>query len=131
MRCPEGSLETHGASEVTYVSIPSRRPYSVVVLDEIEKAHSEAMHRAHSLTHPLVPSSILASPAVSRCAICQVLNLLLQVLEDGRLTDGKAETYFSCSSIPYGGLCKGRTVSFSNSIIARGSAVPHVMAAGC
>lgn len=47
-----------------------RRPYSVVVLDEIEKAHVE------------------------------VLNLLLQVLEDGRLTDGK-----------------GRTVSFGNCII--------------
>lgn len=47
-----------------------RRPYSVVVLDEIEKAHSE------------------------------VMNLLLQVLEDGRLTDGK-----------------GRTVNFSNCII--------------
>ncbi|CAE7791280.1 clpC [Symbiodinium microadriaticum] len=53
-----------------------RRPYSVVVLDEIEKAHSE------------------------------VLNLLLQVLEDGRLTDGK-----------------GRTVSFSNSIIVMTSNV--------
>jgi len=47
-----------------------RRPYSVVVLDEIEKAHPE------------------------------VLNLLLQVLEDGRLTDGK-----------------GRTVSFANCIV--------------
>mmetsp|Transcript_52746 Transcript_52746/g.136206 ORF Transcript_52746/g.136206 Transcript_52746/m.136206 type:complete len:625 (+) Transcript_52746:3-1877(+) len=47
-----------------------RQPFSVVVLDEIEKAHPE------------------------------VMNLLLQVLEDGRLTDGK-----------------GRTVSFSNCII--------------
>jgi len=47
-----------------------RRPYSVVVLDEIEKSHPE------------------------------VLNLLLQVLEDGRLTDGK-----------------GRVVTFSNCII--------------
>jgi len=53
-----------------------RRPYSVVVLDEIEKAHAE------------------------------VLNLLLQVLEDGRLTDGK-----------------GRTVSFNNSIIVMTSNV--------
>ncbi|CAE7461058.1 clpC [Symbiodinium pilosum] len=53
-----------------------RRPYSVVVLDEIEKAHSE------------------------------VLNLLLQVLEDGRLTDGK-----------------GRTVNFSNCIIVMTSNV--------
>jgi len=53
-----------------------RRPYSVVVLDEIEKAHAE------------------------------VLNLLLQVLEDGRLTDGK-----------------GRTVSFSNTIIVMTSNV--------
>jgi len=47
-----------------------RRPYSVVLLDEIEKAHTE------------------------------VFNLLLQVLDDGRLTDGK-----------------GRTVDFRNSIL--------------
>ena len=46
------------------------RPYSVILLDEIEKAHPE------------------------------VFNLLLQVLDDGRLTDGK-----------------GRTVDFRNSII--------------
>jgi ATP-dependent Clp protease ATP-binding subunit ClpB len=47
-----------------------RRPYSVVLLDEIEKAHP------------------------------QVLNTLLQVLDDGRLTDNK-----------------GRTVSFKNTIL--------------
>jgi len=47
-----------------------RRPYSVVLLDEIEKAHPE------------------------------VLNVLLQVLDDGRLTDGH-----------------GRTVDFKNTII--------------
>lgn len=47
-----------------------RRPYSVVLLDEIEKAHPE------------------------------VYNILLQVLDDGRLTDNK-----------------GRTVNFKNSII--------------
>jgi ATP-dependent Clp protease ATP-binding subunit ClpB len=47
-----------------------RRPYSVVLLDEIEKAHPE------------------------------VFNTLLQVLDDGRLTDGK-----------------GRTVSFRNTVI--------------
>ena len=47
-----------------------RRPYSVVLLDEIEKAHPE------------------------------VFNTLLQVLDDGRLTDGK-----------------GRVVSFQNTII--------------
>jgi len=46
------------------------RPYSVVLFDEIEKAHPE------------------------------VFNVLLQVLEDGRLTDGK-----------------GRTVNFRNTII--------------
>jgi ATP-dependent Clp protease ATP-binding subunit ClpB len=39
-----------------------RRPYSVVLLDEIEKAHPD------------------------------VFNILLQVLEDGRLTDGKGRT---------------------------------------
>jgi ATP-dependent Clp protease ATP-binding subunit ClpB len=47
-----------------------RRPYSVVLFDEVEKAHP------------------------------QVLNILLQVLDDGRLTDGK-----------------GRTVDFSNTVI--------------
>lgn len=47
-----------------------RRPYSVVLLDEIEKAHSE------------------------------VFNVLLQVLDDGRLTDGQ-----------------GRTVDFRNTVV--------------
>ncbi|MFN8140550.1 MAG: ATP-dependent chaperone ClpB [Fimbriimonadales bacterium] len=47
-----------------------RRPYSVVLLDEIEKAHAE------------------------------VFNVLLQVLDDGRLTDGQ-----------------GRTVDFRNTVI--------------
>ena len=39
-----------------------RRPYAVVLFDEIEKAHPD------------------------------VFNILLQVLEDGRLTDGKGRT---------------------------------------
>ena len=47
-----------------------RRPYSIVLLDEIEKAHPE------------------------------VFNILLQVLDDGRLTDSK-----------------GRTVDFTNTVI--------------
>jgi ATP-dependent Clp protease ATP-binding subunit ClpB len=47
-----------------------RRPYSVVLLDEIEKAHPD------------------------------VFNVLLQILEDGRLTDGK-----------------GRTVDFRNTVV--------------
>ena len=47
-----------------------RRPYSVVLLDEIEKAHPD------------------------------VFNILLQVLDDGRLTDGQ-----------------GRTVSFKNTVL--------------
>jgi ATP-dependent Clp protease ATP-binding subunit ClpB len=47
-----------------------RRPYAVVLLDEIEKAHPD------------------------------VFNILLQVLDDGRLTDGK-----------------GRTVNFQNTVI--------------
>src|SRR5690606_36070102 len=47
-----------------------RRPYSVVLLDEIEKAHPD------------------------------VFNILLQVLEDGRLTDSK-----------------GRTVDFRNTVV--------------
>ena len=53
-----------------------RSPYSVVLLDEIEKAHPD------------------------------VFNVLLQVLEDGRLTDGK-----------------GRTVSFANAVIVMTSNV--------
>lgn len=53
-----------------------RKPYSVILLDEIEKAHPE------------------------------VINLLLQVLEDGRLTDNK-----------------GRTVNFTNTIIVMTSNV--------
>jgi ATP-dependent Clp protease ATP-binding subunit ClpB len=47
-----------------------RKPYAVVLLDEIEKAHKD------------------------------VFNILLQVLDDGRLTDGK-----------------GRTVNFKNTIV--------------
>src|SRR3989440_6381359 len=47
-----------------------RRPYSVILLDEVEKAHPE------------------------------VFNILLQILDDGRLTDGQ-----------------GRTVGFKNTVI--------------
>jgi ATP-dependent Clp protease ATP-binding subunit ClpB len=47
-----------------------RKPYSLILLDEIEKAHSD------------------------------VFNILLQILEDGRLTDGK-----------------GKTINFTNTII--------------
>jgi ATP-dependent Clp protease ATP-binding subunit ClpB len=53
-----------------------RRPYSVVLFDEIEKAHPD------------------------------VFNMLLQILEDGRLTDGQ-----------------GRTVSFRNTVIVMTSNV--------
>jgi len=48
-----------------------RKPYSVILLDEVEKAHSD------------------------------VFNVLLQVLDDGRMTDGQ-----------------GRTVDFKNTVIA-------------
>jgi ATP-dependent Clp protease ATP-binding subunit ClpB len=54
-----------------------RRPYSVVLLDEIEKAHPD------------------------------VFNTLLQVMDDGRLTDGQ-----------------GRTVSFKNSVLIMTSNIP-------
>jgi ATP-dependent Clp protease ATP-binding subunit ClpB len=47
-----------------------RRPYSVVLLDEVEKAHSD------------------------------VFNILLQLMDDGRLTDGQ-----------------GRTVDFKNAVV--------------
>jgi ATP-dependent Clp protease ATP-binding subunit ClpB len=59
-----------------------RRPYSVILFDEIEKAHQD------------------------------VFNILLQVLDDGRLTDGK-----------------GRTVDFKNTIIIMTSNIgSHVIA---
>jgi len=54
-----------------------RRPYSVVLLDEIEKAHSD------------------------------VFNTLLQVMDDGRLTDGQ-----------------GRTVDFKNTVLIMTSNIP-------
>jgi ATP-dependent Clp protease ATP-binding subunit ClpB len=53
-----------------------RRPYSVILLDEMEKAHAD------------------------------VFNILLQVLDDGRLTDGQ-----------------GRTVDFTNTIVVMTSNV--------
>jgi ATP-dependent Clp protease ATP-binding subunit ClpB len=54
-----------------------RRPYSVVLLDEIEKAHPD------------------------------VFNILLQVMDDGRLTDGQ-----------------GRTVDFKNTVLIMTSNIP-------
>lgn len=59
-----------------------RKPYSVVLLDEIEKAHPD------------------------------VFNVLLQVLDDGRLTDGQ-----------------GRTVSFKNTVVIMTSNIgsPHLL----
>ncbi len=57
-----------------------RRPYSVVLLDEIEKAHSDVFHT------------------------------LLQVLDDGRLTDGQ-----------------GRTVDFKNTMVIMTSNAPRDM----
>ncbi len=54
-----------------------RRPYSVILLDEIEKAHPD------------------------------VFNILLQVLDDGRLTDGQ-----------------GRTVNFTNCVLIMTSNIP-------
>ena len=60
-----------------------RRPYSVVLLDEIEKAHSD------------------------------VFNVLLQVMDDGRLTDGQ-----------------GRTVDFKNTVLIMTSNIPGGRA-GC
>jgi ATP-dependent Clp protease ATP-binding subunit ClpB len=60
-----------------------RRPYSVILLDEIEKAHSE------------------------------VLNVFLQVLDDGRLTDSQ-----------------GRTVDFRNTVLVMTSNVGATHLAG-
>jgi ATP-dependent Clp protease ATP-binding subunit ClpB len=65
---PPGYVGYEEAGQLT--EAVRRRPYAVVLFDEIEKAHPE------------------------------VLNVLLQLLDDGRLTDGK-----------------GRTVDFKNAVI--------------
>jgi ATP-dependent Clp protease ATP-binding subunit ClpB len=65
---PPGYVGFEDAGQLT--EAVRRRPYSVVLFDEIEKAHPE------------------------------VLNVLLQLLDDGRLTDGK-----------------GRTVDFKNTVV--------------
>ena len=65
---PPGYVGYEEAGQLT--EAVRRRPYAVILFDEIEKAHPE------------------------------VLNVLLQLLDDGRLTDGK-----------------GRTVDFKNSVV--------------
>jgi ATP-dependent Clp protease ATP-binding subunit ClpB len=65
---PPGYVGYEEAGQLT--EAVRRRPYAVVLFDEIEKAHQE------------------------------VLNVLLQLLDDGRLTDGK-----------------GRTVDFKNTVV--------------
>ncbi len=65
---PPGYVGYEEAGQLT--EAVRRRPYSVVLLDEIEKAHPD------------------------------VFNMLLQVLDDGRLTDGR-----------------GRTVDFTNTVL--------------
>jgi ATP-dependent Clp protease ATP-binding subunit ClpB len=65
---PPGYVGYEEAGQLT--EAVRRRPYAVVLFDEIEKAHAE------------------------------VLNVLLQLLDDGRLTDGK-----------------GRTVDFKNTVV--------------
>jgi ATP-dependent Clp protease ATP-binding subunit ClpB len=65
---PPGYVGYEEAGQLT--EAVRRRPYSVILFDEIEKAHPE------------------------------VLNVLLQLLDDGRLTDGK-----------------GRTVDFKNTVV--------------
>jgi ATP-dependent Clp protease ATP-binding subunit ClpB len=68
MGAPPGYVGYEEAGQLTEAI--RRRPYAVVLFDEIEKAHPE------------------------------VLNVLLQLLDDGRLTDGK-----------------GRTVDFRNTVV--------------
>jgi ATP-dependent Clp protease ATP-binding subunit ClpB len=65
---PPGYVGYEEGGQLT--EVVRRRPYAVILLDEIEKAHPD------------------------------VFNILLQILDDGRLTDGK-----------------GRTVSFKNTVI--------------
>ena len=66
---PPGYVGYEEAGQLTE-AVRRRRPYAVVLFDEIEKAHPE------------------------------VLNVMLQLLDDGRLTDGK-----------------GRTVDFKNAVV--------------
>jgi ATP-dependent Clp protease ATP-binding subunit ClpB len=78
---PPGYVGYEEAGQLT--EAVRRRPYAVVLFDEIEKAHPE------------------------------VLNVLLQLLDDGRLTDGK-----------------GRTVDFKNAVVIMTSNVgSHFLAA--
>jgi ATP-dependent Clp protease ATP-binding subunit ClpB len=80
MGAPPGYIGYDEAGQLT--EAVRRRPYSVVLFDEIEKAHPE------------------------------VLNVMLQLLDDGRLTDGK-----------------GRTVDFKNSVVIMTSNVgSHLIA---
>jgi ATP-dependent Clp protease ATP-binding subunit ClpB len=77
---PPGYVGYEEAGQLT--EAVRRRPYAVVLFDEIEKAHAE------------------------------VLNVLLQLLDDGRLTDGK-----------------GRTVDFKNTVVIMTSNVgSHLIA---
>jgi len=79
---PPGYVGYEEAGQLT--EAVRRRPYAVVLFDEIEKAHSD------------------------------VLNVLLQLLDDGRLTDGK-----------------GRTVDFKNTVVIMTSNVgSHFMVEG-
>ena len=77
---PPGYVGYEEAGQLT--EAVRRRPYAVVLFDEIEKAHGE------------------------------VLNVMLQLLDDGRLTDGK-----------------GRTVDFKNTVVIMTSNVgSHLIA---
>jgi ATP-dependent Clp protease ATP-binding subunit ClpC len=78
---PPGYVGYEEAGQLT--EAVRRRPYAVVLLDEIEKAHPD------------------------------VFNVLLQVLEDGRLTDSQ-----------------GRTVSFKNAVLIMTSNVASDLIAG-
>ncbi len=80
MGAPPGYVGYEEAGQLT--EAVRRRPYSVVLFDEIEKAHPE------------------------------VLNVLLQLLDDGRLTDSK-----------------GRTVDFKNTVVIMTSNLgSHILA---
>eukprot|EP00296_Roombia_truncata_P007622 JP446067.1.p1 GENE.JP446067.1~~JP446067.1.p1 ORF type:complete len:370 (-),score=102.70 JP446067.1:31-1140(-) len=73
---PPGYVGHEDGGQLT--EVVRRRPYNVILFDEIEKAHS------------------------------QIFNVLLQVLDDGRLTDGH-----------------GRTVDFTNTVIILTSCLPQ------
>ena len=92
--CPAGYVGYNEGGQLT--EAVRRRPYTVVLFDEIEKAHPD------------------------------VFNMMLQILEDGRLTDSKVclchllpVPLFQCSSTFHGN--RHRHMAGSEALLSRSS----------